>query len=243
MLPRSWSQWAGFCARNDQSQPEAVVFTDSFGVASPFAVFHAIRTLKEMLPGVRVEFHVHNESGMAMGFVIAAAYAGVDGIHSSINGFGERTGNVPTEEVVAAFKLLLNIYTGIDISKMDSITKLVEEISGIPIWPDKPVTGKRLFWVESGVFVDAKTKLENVGIWPAMTPYLPKVIGREGIKVVLGGSSGKASVKFYLDQKGLEYTEEEAVVILEKVKATGREKRRVLTDEEIDAIIGEVLGR
>jgi len=227
----------------EECHPEAVVFTDSFGVASPLAIFHAIKTLKEMLPAVRLEFHVHNEFGMAMGSVIAAAYAGVDGIHSSINGLGERTGNVPTEEVVAALELLLNIDTGIDMKKIDSVTKLVEDISGIPIWTNKPVTGKKLFWVESGVVVDAKTKLENAGIRPAMSPYLPEVVGREGIKVVLGGSSGKASIKFYLDQKGLDYTEEDAAAILERVKAAGREKRRVLTDEEIDSIIGEVLGK
>ena len=69
----------------NEAKPEAVVFTDSFGVASPHAIFHAISELKKRLPGVRVEFHVHNEFGMAMGSVVAAAYAGVDGIHASIN--------------------------------------------------------------------------------------------------------------------------------------------------------------
>ena len=61
-----------------EAKPEAVVFTDSFGVATPNAIYHAIRQLKTRLPGVRVEFHVHNEFGMAMGSVLADA--GVDGI-------------------------------------------------------------------------------------------------------------------------------------------------------------------
>ncbi|HPU62416.1 MAG TPA: homocitrate synthase [Bacillota bacterium] len=226
-----------------ESEPEAVVFTDSFGVASPMAIFHSIRSLKERLPGVRVEFHVHNEFGMAMGSVMAAAYAGVDGIHSSINGLGERTGNVATEEVAAALKLLLDIDTGIDISKLDGVCKMVERITGIPTWRNKPVTGTRLFWLESGVVVDAKTKLEKAGLVPAMCPYMPEVVGREPIKVVMGSFSGKASVKYFLDEKGLEHTDSQVEEILEKVKALGRVHRRVLEDEEVEAIIAEVLGK
>ena len=174
-----------------EAKPEAVVFTDSFGVASPMAVFHAISSLKRRLPGVRVEFHVHNEFGMAMGSVMAAAYAGVDGIHSSINALGERTGNVATEEVAAALELLLGIDTGIDISKLGEMCQMVERITGIPNWRNKPVTGTRLFWLESGVVVDAKTKLEEAGLIPAMCPYMPEVVGHGPMKIVMGGSSAK----------------------------------------------------
>ena len=123
-----------------RTNPESVVFTDSFGVATPNAVFHAIRELKETLGDTPVEFHVHNEFGMAMGAVMAAAYAGVDGIHASVNGLGERTGNVATEEVAAALELLLNIDTGIKLEYIDEITKMVEKITNIPIHNNKPVT-------------------------------------------------------------------------------------------------------
>ncbi|MDD3783353.1 MAG: homocitrate synthase, partial [Limnochordia bacterium] len=200
----------------------------------------AISELKKEL-GAPVEFHVHNEFGMAMGSVLAAVYAGVDGIHSSINGLGERTGNVATEEVAAALEILLNVPTGVDISKIDKITKLVEGITGITIPPNKPVTGKRLFWLESGVVVHAKEKLERSGIPSAMTPYLPDLVGREPIQIVLGGSSGKASVQYYLDQLGVEVSEEQLDTLVERIKDKGREKRDVLTKEEFDAILKGVL--
>lgn len=227
----------------EASKPEAVVFTDSFGVASPSAVFRAIRTLKETFPEQRVEFHVHNEFGMAMGSVISAAYAGVDGIHSSINALGERTGNVATEEVVAGLELLLGIPTGVDLKKLGKISEYVEKISGVPMWASKPVNGKRLFWLESGVVVDARTKMEKAGIVPAMCPYMPEEVGHEPIKVVLGGSSGKASVKYFLNERGLIPTDEQVDALLEAFKGKGREVRRVLTDEEIDDIISEILGK
>lgn len=216
----------------EKTNPESIVFTDSFGVATPHAVFHVIRELKKIAGDIPVEFHVHNEFGMAMGAVMAAAYAGVDGIHSSINGLGERTGNVPTEEVAAALEILLNIDTGIKLEKIDGITKMVEEITNIPIPRNKPVTGKRLFWLESGVPVQAKTRLEEAGIAAAMTPYLPKLVGREDIKIVLGGSSGKESVKIYLDQLGLSYEEEDLDILVQRVKEEGRKLRRVLTKDE-----------
>lgn len=176
-----------------------------------------------------------------MGSVLAAVYAGVDGIHSSINGLGERTGNVATEEVAAALEILLNVKSGVDLKKIDRVTKMVEQVTGIVIPPNKPVTGKRLFWLESGVVVHAKEKLEKSGIPSAMTPYLPELTGREDIEIVLGGSSGKASVQYYLEKRGVEVTDEQLDTLVDKIKEKGRVKRDVLSKEDFDAILAEVL--
>ncbi len=224
-----------------RTNPEAVVFTDSIGVATPHAVFHVIRELKEALGNTPVEFHVHNEFGMAMGAVMAAVYAGVDGIHASINGLGERTGNVATEEVAAALEILLNVDTGINLEEIDSITKMVEEITNIPIHNNKPVTGKRLFWLESGVPVQAKTRLEEGGIAAAMTPYLAEIVGRENTKIVLGGSSGKENIQIYLEGLNLPYKDEDIDKLVEKVKLEGRKHRRVLTEEELLDIYNDIV--
>lgn len=223
-------------------RPDAVVYTDSFGVATPHAIYYAITELKQELGSTPIEFHVHNEFGMAMGAVVAAVYAGVAGIHSSINGLGERTGNVATEEVAAALELLLNINTGVDIKKIDWITSLVENITNLSIHNNKPVTGKRLFWLESGVPCQAKTRLEKAGIAAAMTPYLPEIVGREDTKVVLGGSSGRENVQLYLENLGLKYEVEDIDQLLEKVKTEGRRVRRVLTESEFMDIYRVVCG-
>ncbi len=225
----------------ERTNPESVVFTDSFGVATPNAVFHAVRELKKALGDTPVEFHVHNEFGMAMGSVVAAVYAGVDGIHSSINGLGERTGNVATEEVAAALKILLNIDTGVNLEYIDEITKLVENITNIPIHSNKPVTGKKLFWLESGVPVQAKTRLEEGGIQAAMTPYLAELVGRENTQIVLGGSSGKENIQIYLENLNLKYNEEDIEKLVEKVKEEGRKHRRVLTKEEFIDIYNSIV--
>lgn len=216
---------------------ESVVFTDSFGVATPRAVGRAVREFKKEF-SCPMEFHVHNEFGMAMGAVLEAVYAGVDGIHSSINGLGERTGNVATEEVITALKVLLNVESGTNIQYVDKITKRIEEITRIVTPPNKPVTGKKLFWLESGVVVQAKTRMENAGISAAMAPYLPTVTGREPIHIVLGGSSGKDNIQYYLDKLGISYDDTfDFEGTLAKVKEVSRIKRRVLTDEEFLEIV------
>jgi methanogen homocitrate synthase len=211
---------------------ESVVFTDSFGVGTPRAIGKAIRTFKEAFP-IPVEFHVHNEFGMAMGAVMEAVYAGVDGIHSSINGLGERTGNVATEEVIAALKLLLEVETGTDLSLVEKITTRIAEITGIVIPPNKPVSGRKLFWLESGVVVQAKSRIEEAGIPAAMTPYLASVTGRGDTEIVLGGSSGKENIQYYLDKLDMPYDETfDFETVLAEVKRLSRNVRRKLTDEE-----------
>lgn len=225
----------------DAVHPEAVVFTDSFGVATPQAIYHSIKELKKVLGDTPIEFHVHNEFGMAMGSVMAAAYAGISGIHSSINALGERTGIVATEEVAAALELLLNIDTNINLDRINDVTLMVEKITGIPIHYNKPVTGKRLFWMESGVVVQAKSRLEQAGIQAAMFPYMPELVGREPANVVIGGSSGKDSIMQYLDKMGLAYAEDDLQPLTDKVKELGRAKRDVVTVEEFENIYKEYM--
>lgn len=216
---------------------ESVVFTDSFGVATPRAVGRAVRELKRELK-VPVEFHVHNEFGLAMGSVSEAIFNGVDGIHASINGLGERTGNVATEEVIAMSEILLNLKTGTNSKVINKICKRVSEITDIPVPQNKPVTGTKLFWLESGVVVNAKQRMEDAGIAAAMSPYLPEVVGREPIEIVLGGSSGKVSIEYYLEKHNIPYDESfDFEAVLAEVKKLSRQNRRVLTDDEFIEIV------
>lgn len=101
-----------------KASPESVVFMDSIGVATPFSIKFIFEQLRKVIPdSIELEFHVHNEFGLAMGSVLAAIVGGACTIHSSMNGgLGERTGNVATEQVVAALKILLNINTGVDLT-------------------------------------------------------------------------------------------------------------------------------
>jgi methanogen homocitrate synthase len=88
------------------AHPDALVITDSFGVATPHAAQAAVRHFRAAFPDTPLELHIHNEFGLAMGPVTGAVGAGVDGIHASVNGLGDSTGNIPTEEIAAALEPL-----------------------------------------------------------------------------------------------------------------------------------------
>ena len=90
--------------------------------------------------------------------------------------------------------------------------------------------------MESGVVVQAKSRLEEAGIKAAMFPYLPSVVGRDEANVVLGGSSGKSSIVFFLDKLGLPYEESDLEPLTELVKAFGRKKRDVVSEDEFKRI-------
>lgn len=225
-----------------QAKPHSIVFVDSFGVASPYAIEYIFTELRKAIPNIPLEFHVHNEFGLAMGSVFAAVRAGVSGIHTSMNGLGERTGNVATEEVAAALKILMDIDTGVNLEKIGKTSKLVEDISKIKVANNKPVVGKRLFWVESGIVVDAVEKLNEAGIEPAMTPYLPSLVGMGEIDVKLGAFSGKASVKYWLKRFGINCSEELIDEITDRTRKEGRIRGAVIELEDFRKIIEGVIG-
>ena len=226
------------------AEPETMAFVDSFGVGTPPAIQFAFEELRKVIPEkIGLEFHVHNEFGMAMGSVIAAIIGGARTIHSSINGLGERTGNVATEQVAAALKILLNIDTGVDISKIWDVSKLVQDIAKLAPAYNNPVVGERLFWVESGVVVDALDKLNTAGIQAAMTPYLPQLVGRPGPEIKYGAFSGNASLKYYLKQKNIEATENQLEEVLERVHEEGRIRKAILEESLIARIVADVIGR
>jgi len=226
------------------AHPETMAFVDSFGVGTPYAIQFAFEELRKVVPEeTGLEFHVHNEFGMAMGSVIAAIVGGARTIHSSINGLGERTGNVATEQVAAALKILLNIDTGVDISKIGEVSRLVQDISHIAPADNSPVVGGRLFWVESGSVVDALDRLNSAGIQAAMTPYMPQLVGRPGPFVKIGAFSGKASIRYYVRLSGIDATEEQLEDILDRVHAEGRIRKAVLEDSVLESITASVMGK
>ena len=226
-----------------KASPKSIVFVDSFGVATPFTIYFVFKELRKLIPdSIELEFHVHNEFGLAMGSVIAAIAGGARIIHSSINSLGERTGNVATEQVAAALKILLNIDTGVDLTKLWGVSKLVQDISKISPGYNSPVIGEKLFWVESGIVVDALKKLNAKGIRSAMTPYMPNLIGRKGPIIKLGAFSGKSSVKLFLKTKNISVNNDELEKIVEKIHYEGRIRKAVLEESEILSIIHKVIG-
>ena len=215
----------------ENSPPDSIGVVDTMGCALPQSIEYLVKKMKKLTNGLPVEIHTHNDFGMGVATEIAGIMAGATVAHSCINGLGERTGNAAMEELMVAMKLLLHTDNDYKLDKIMELSKLVEEISGIAIPRNKPVTGIRNYTRESGIGVDLVVKKPL-----AMFATDPRIFNRSG-EIVLGKKSGKASVEFYLDKLGLTVEEDALPLILEEVKELGRVKRRLLEEEEFIRIV------
>ena len=101
----------------ERCNPDSIVLVDTFGVATPPAVRVAFETFSERFGDLPLEFHNHDDFGQAVGAVASAVFGGATVVHSSMNGIGERTGNAPTEQVVATLEMLLGVDTGVRLER------------------------------------------------------------------------------------------------------------------------------
>jgi isopropylmalate/homocitrate/citramalate synthase len=224
-----------------ECQPEAFVLVDTFGIAVPRAAGQLVRMVKEWLPETIIEYHNHNDYGLANAGVIEAVAAGAEVIHGSINGLGERAGNAATEEVIAMLEVLCEVDTGADLSKLMDVSILVENLTNRPVPPNKPVVGRTLFDVETGVGVDIIRKLGNKGFDMPISSIVPGLVGQPEGNLVLGKNSGRATIEFYLEKHGITANKEQVAQIVDIVKTEGRLQRALLSDVQFKGICERVL--
>ena len=221
---------------------DGLVAVDTVGVASPRAVRFLFKKLREWLPGVPLEFHSHNEFGLGNAGCLEAISAGASVIHTAYNGLGDRTGNVATEEMVMVLELLAGIKTGIDIEGLTNVSLTVENISRRVLAANKPIVGRDLNKLETGIAADLHRKFRDAGFDITIQAFLPEVVGMEPIRLVLGKNSGAASIEYYLDQHGIKATEEQVKEITDRVKWQGRVQHTLLTDAQFLKVCSDVLG-
>ncbi|MPW27042.1 homoaconitate hydratase [Alkalibaculum sp. M08DMB] len=163
-------------------------YADTLGVLSPFQTIEIIRKLKEEL-NTEIDYHGHNDFGMATANALAAYKGGSNYISCSINGLGERAGNTPLEEIVMSLLYMEKCKTNIQTNKLVAISKLVEFYSGRFQSLGKPIVGEGVFSHESGIHVDGLLKDKS------NYQYLdPTLLGRTN-QFVLGKHSGKSAYK------------------------------------------------
>lgn len=216
---------------------DALTLVDTFGVASPRAVSYFVRKVKERVKKP-LEIHVHNDFGLAVANTIAAVELGVETVHTTVNGIGERSGNAATEEVAMALKLLYGVDCNLKFEKLMGLSKIVEELSLIKMPPEKAITGSNLFTTESGIIAGWWAKLEELNMPLEMFPFLPSFTGHEDrVNIVLGKKSGRDSITYKVKKLGLELSETNVEKVLSRVKEESEDKKRILTDQEFIQIV------
>ena len=229
-----------------EAKPDSVTLTDTFGVALPSAVKMTVEKVKEVIGNTPLEFHGHNEFGFGTGAALAALEGGASGLHTAVNGLGERTGNVPTEEIVMSLELLLGVNTGIDLSKICELSNLVSEISKVPIAGKKPIVGSCLTQVESGLVSDVVYRMNKIGVKTGMAPFTQELVGGRPQEYAIGKGSGRATVLFYMEKNRIDpnsVTKEQVGDIIEKVKIESRIRKALISEADLMSIIKNVLNR
>src|SRR6266852_5829463 len=219
----------------NEGHMDALSLVDTFGVLAPHAMQYLVREARKRI-NKRLEAHFHMDFGMGIANTIMAVAEGVEVIHSTVLGLGERAGNVPMEETAMALLTLYGIDTGLKYDKFYSLARLVQELSGHAVPSNRPVVGEQLFQIESGIIA---SWFENCGDEHAteLFPFRWEVVGQPAPKVVLGKGSGIDSIKAALKNIGVEATEEEAMQVVMAVKQFSLERKRLLTDAEFRGVV------
>ena len=207
---------------------------DTLGILNPLQVIEYMRKMKKRYPGVHFDFHAHNDYDLAVSNVLAAVLSGVKGLHTTINGLGERAGNAPLSSVQAILKDHFQAITNIDESLLNEVSRMVESYSGISIPANKPIVGENVFTQVAGVHADGDNK-NNL----YCNDLLPERFGRKR-EYALGKNSGKANIRKNLETLGLDLDEESMRKVTERIIELG-DKKEVVTPEDLPYIVSDVL--
>lgn len=207
---------------------------DTLGILNPDDTFKFCKDMVVSYPDYRFDFHAHNDYDLATGNVYSALKAGIRGLHATVNGLGERAGNVPLSSVLGVILDHLNLKVSLNEKKLYLVSKLVESFSGIRIPANRPLIGDNVFTQTCGVHADGDNK-DNL----YFNDLLPERFGRVR-KYALGKTAGKANILKNLQELGIELNTEEIKRVTEKVIELG-DKKETITTEDLPYIVTDVL--
>jgi len=220
-----------FAARSRDLGVHRLRIADTVGMASPAMIMKMISGILKAVPGIDLEFHGHNDLGMATANAVSAADAGAQSLSVTINGLGERAGNAPLEEVATALFGLGGRSSPMRLSRLNSLSLMVSKFSDQTIHPTKPIVGSRVFSHESGIHCAGLIKNPS-----SYQLFDPETVGREAPSLVLGSHSGRGIIHHVLNKKGIFIDKETADLLLAKVRQEAMAQRHSLSPERLEAI-------
>jgi len=211
---------------------DRICWADTVGHATPDGALDAVSRLSKLGP---TSAHTHDDLGLAVTNALVAIAAGADMVHGTINGIGERAGNVALEEVAIALDHGYDVRT-LNLTEVYDLAELVANLTGMPLPPNKAVVGANAFTHESGIHTDGTLKDDAM-----YEPYPPEKVGRER-RLALGKHAGRAGVAAALDEHDVDVTDEQLGTIVQRVKDLGDRGKRV-TDADLLTIAEDVKGQ
>jgi len=250
---RSFTDSAEFSAEDaTRSEPEYLVklfseviaagatiinVPDTVGYTTPGEMYELVdRLMNEVkdIDKVTVSVHCHNDLGMAVANALAAVRAGARQVECTVNGIGERAGNASMEEVAMALKTrqqFFNLHTHINTEQIMPTSRLLSQITGQVVQPNKAIVGANAFAHESGIHQDGV--LKNPLTYEIMTP---ESVGIKSNNIVLGKHSGRTALADRLKNLGYEFSRNELGKIFQDFKRLA-DAKKVVYDEDLEALV------
>lgn len=211
---------------------------DTVGYVLPHEYEMLFRYLRERVPGMEdivMSAHCHDDLGMATANTLAAIKAGARQVEVTINGLGERAGNTAIEEVVMALRTRPESFghadTRIKAEELLATSRLLSQVTGIPVQPNKAVVGANAFAHEAGIHQDGM--LKNRLTYEIM---MPQSVGWADTKLVLGKHSGRHGLDARLRQLGHKLSGEQLKVAYRRFVAMADQKKHI-TDADLIYIV------
>src|SRR6059036_1936748 len=190
----------------------AVVLCDTVGHATPNGAYRLVKfvineVVKPSGEKIRVDWHGHNDRGLAIANSMAALIAGADCVHACALGIGERVGNTQMDQMLVNLKLMkVAPWENQDLTKLKEYCEAVSRATGVPIPPNYPVVGEDAFRTATGVHAAAVIKAykkNDTELADAVYSGVPaKLFGLDQV-IDIGPMSGKSNVLFWLEQRGI----------------------------------------
>jgi isopropylmalate/homocitrate/citramalate synthase len=215
---------------------DALGVVDTMGVLSPHSTAFLIREIKKRI-NKPLEAHFHNDFNLAAANTVIAVTEGVEVIHSSISGIGERAGMAAYEDVAMILKTMYGVNINLDFSKMYETSKLLQKFLGIKMPDNRPIIGDGIFDVESGIVSVWMDRLLETKDVLEIFPFHWDLVGHNKPRVVLGKHSGSTSIEVWLKKYGLKANGKQINEILEEVKQKACDQKKLLTESEFKEIL------
>jgi len=210
-----------------------VYLADTLGILSPEDVTRFVGLMTATFPAVDFEYHGHNDYGLATANCLAAIAAGARGVHTSVNGMGERAGNSSLAEVVAAIHDHTDFRTGVREERMSSVSAVVATFSGKEVAANTPIVGRDVYTQTAGIHADGDAKGDLYA-----TRLAPGRFGGAR-RYALGKLSGKASLDQNLAQLGIVLPDEDRDQVLQRIVELG-DRKHVVTPDDLPYLIADV---
>jgi 2-isopropylmalate synthase len=214
---------------------------DTVGYAIPDEFGKLIEGIIKNVPNIKkaiVSVHCHNDLGLAVANSLEAVRRGARQVECTINGIGERAGNASQEEIVMAINTrqdFFNLKTGVNTAQIYKTSRLVSELTGFVVQPNKAIVGANAFRHQSGIHQDGIIKMPIT--YEIMNP---KTVGIPASSLVLGKLSGRHAFKERLAELGYSLNELEFNRAFADFKELADKKKEV-TDRDIESLIAEEL--